>query len=127
MSLVRFLRVSLALFTISLCALTGCREEEPVKRETVTTPDREKLSLRVAVIERPSRVWFVRFSGPSDLVKEHEPAFDALVRSIKLESGKKPTWTDPKGWTKDPPSTGGMIERMASYRLKGKKDLEIVI
>jgi len=129
---VRFLRISLPLSAFFCFAIAGCKPEDDIAKETVTLPDREKIRLRVAIIERPKNIWFFRLSGPADLVKEHGPAFEDLVKSVRFDAGKEPSWTDPKGWKKDPVQEdrrGEMgMERMAGFRIGAKpKEMEITV
>ncbi len=123
MALVRYLRTSLALSTVFLVALGGCKEDEEIRKETVEHPDREMIRLRVAVMEQKEVVWFIRMSGPVDVVKTHEKAFEDFVRSVRFKDDE-PTWTDPAGWKKDPRSKG----RYAGFRIDAKpKELEIAV
>lgn len=122
----RILRASLIPLAVVLFALPGCREEEVIKKETVTHEDREALRLRVAYVVWGNSAWFVRVTGPADLVKQQESAFDDLVKSLKFDAKKEPPieMAEPKGWIKDPPHPG----RVAAFRLKTKpKELEILV
>jgi hypothetical protein len=121
---VRLLRISLALSSVFLLALAGCKEEDDIRREEVKHPDREKIRLRVAVLEKGDLVWFFRMSGPVALVTANEKTFEDFVHSVRFEADKDPTWTDPKGWQKDHKSR----DRFAGYRLKADKTtLEIAV
>ena len=120
----RLLRVSLALSAVCLFAFAGCKQEEEIAKETVEHADREPLRLRVAVMEKGELVWFVKFSGPVEQVNAHEKTFDEFVRSFRFVEDDDPTWTEPKGWTKDPKGK----DRFVGYRFKAEpKELEIAV
>jgi hypothetical protein len=123
---VRFLRATLILSALLLPALSGCRNEDDIKQETVTYEDREPMRLRVAILEHKKFVWFIRIDGPVELVKQHQAAFDAFVRSSRFTKDPEAplAWTEPKDWKKDPPSR----DRYATFRIEAKpKELEIKV
>lgn len=127
---VRSLRISLAFTSVVLLALAGCKPEDEIAKETITHSDREKIRLRVAVVERPKHVYFFRISGPSELINQQEATFNDFVRSANFVGNKKPTLTDPKGWKKDPPVDAaiGGLDTLARYRLEAKpKEIEIAV
>ena len=127
----RFLRTALALIGACLsCTLIGCKEDDVIRKDTILHEDREAILKHVAVFERDKAMWFFLLSGPEAEVQKNVRDFDAFVRSVKFEDekdahAKEPiTWTDPKGWRKDPP--GGM--RYAGYRIDAApKELEVTI
>jgi hypothetical protein len=109
-----------------LTALLGCRQEDEILQKTVTHEDREKMRLRVAILEEGDAVWFVRLDGPAELVKNHEADFDAFVRSTEFtgKKGEPVQWKEPPGWKKDPPRKN----REATYRIDARpKELEVKI
>jgi hypothetical protein len=127
---VRSLRITLAFTSVLFVALAGCKPEDEIAKETVTHADREKIRLRVAVIERPRHVYFFRLSGPIELINQNEAAFNDFVRSATFVGNKKPTWTEPKGWKKDPPMDAaiGGLDTLARFRLDAKpKEIEIAV
>lgn len=120
----RFLHATLPITAILLAALAGCKAEDEIARTEIEHPDREELRLRVGIVKGEKLVWFFRLSGPADLVGRHAREFDDFFGSVTVEAGKDPTWTDPKGWRKDPP--GG--DRLATFRVGEKpRELEIAI
>ena len=124
MPLVRQPRLCLALSALCLFALAGCRQEDEIAKETVEHADREKIRLRVALVERGDFVWVFRLSGPAALVNEHGKGLDEVVNSAKPEGEKVLKWTDPAGWKKDHPTP----ERQAGYRMDIKpKGIEIAV
>jgi hypothetical protein len=128
---VRILRVALIPITVILFALPGCREEDVIRKEEVTHEDREPLRLRTAFILRGNAVWFFNFTGPADLVKQHDAAFTDLVKSVKFDPKREPTieFTVPNGWKQDPWSISPMTNgHNTAIRLKGQpRELEILV
>ncbi|MBI1832076.1 MAG: hypothetical protein HYR84_11565 [Planctomycetes bacterium] len=114
------------LMALAALPLLGCSRDDDITQETVTFQDREPIRLRVAIIEHKDIAWFLRIEGPAALMKEHEAAFDAFVKSSRITDAKEPemTWTVPANWKKDPPAMG----RYATFRIEAKpKELEIKI
>lgn len=123
----RFFRAYIIGVAICVLPLAGCRPEEEITKEEATHADREKLRLRVAIMERGKEVWFIRLSGPDALVAANDQVFESLVKSVKFDKDDEPTVEDPKGWKKDPAGPPGGL-RFAGYRNGGKpKELEITI
>ena len=128
-----------------LIALAGCTESEEVKKEEVVHPSREALRLNVAILKRDDYWWFVRFSGPEEIVKQHEAAYESFVRGVRFEDKKdkkedadeeEPVLDEksvplkfaqePKEWKKDPFVPDKI--RVYAYRLNTQpKDVQIVI
>jgi len=129
--LVRTLRAFLIPLAVVLFTLPGCREEDVIKKEEVTHEDREALRLRVAFITRDKTMWFFRLTGPADLVKQNESAFEDLVKTVTFDDKKSPSlqFTEPKGWKADPWQFSQMTNgHSAVIRLKAKpKELEILV
>jgi hypothetical protein len=124
-------RFCLLLSSVLLFALAGCKPEDEIAKETVNHADREKIRLRVAIVERKLHVYFFRMSGPLALVNQQEATFNDFVQSAQFVGNKRPTWNEPKGWKKDPPthdSPIGGLTTIARYRLDAKpKELELVV
>src|ERR1043165_443494 len=124
MSSVQLSRTAI-IFSIILLTLTGCRQDEEIKQETVTHEDREPILLRVAMLRDMDKIWFIRLDGPEALVKEQKTTFDNFVKSVRFtEKANDPiTWTEPPTWKKEPPIKG----RFASFRIPGPRELEVKI
>jgi hypothetical protein len=121
------------LAAVTPVALTGCREEDAIQKETFTFPDREKIYKRVAICKREDQAWFFLISGPEAEVLKQVPTFDAFVRSAKIDAKIDPekkeppvSWDEPKTWRKDPP-TGSEL-RYAGFRIPAEpKELEVAV
>lgn len=121
----RIMRASLLLAAALVVALPGCRKEDTIEQYTIEVPGREALALRVAILPRGKDVYFVRLSGPEEIIKKHEAAFAEFVKSVRfVDKGEQPSiaFTEPKGWKKDRPVAG----REASYRIDAD-DLDVKV
>lgn len=69
---------------------------------TPTGPDKSRLLGAIIPTGDGRQSWFVKFSGPVDVISRHEKDFDQFVNSIRVDGGS-PKWTAPPGWTENPP------------------------
>ena len=91
--------------------ISGCSREPEIVRHHVTIPETvggkppapEKQRLLAAMIPADQETWFFRMSGPEGVVKEFEPQFDAIVRSLKFADPELPKWKLPDGWIEEAP------------------------
>ena len=92
------------LFCLLLC---GCDRgpdivHMKVDRAEIAVPPREKDRMLVAMIPDGDDVWFFRMDGVESAVKEREPNFDAIVRTLKFDGkGETPRWQLPPDWTEE--------------------------
>jgi hypothetical protein len=66
-----------------------------------TGPDKSRLLGAIIPTGDGRQFWFVKFSGPIDVISRHEKDFDQFVNSVRVE-GNSPKWTAPAGWTENP-------------------------
>ena len=102
---------------VAAAFLGGCKPSEDVRTYTVekeperTAPTKSevpageiKFRLLGAIIPAPNGLsWFVRFSGPPELVAAHEEDFNKFLTSIRVTDDRAAplAWTVPLGWTVD--------------------------
>jgi hypothetical protein len=114
-----------------LFALTaGCADPESVKvtdepkqsrpGAANVPPDQKKFRTLGAIYpadgggEGAARWWFLKFSGPAELVAQHEADVRKIIESVRTADGQNPvTWTLPPGWTEE---KGGGFGRFATLK-----------
>ncbi len=116
--------LSLSLLLIAL-VVTGCERDE-IQTYTVPRSSEEVGSgntrLLVAIVPTGEDTWFFKLVGRHDIVDLVEPAFQELVRSLKLD-GKTLTWKVPVNWKEDRDNPA----RVATIRPEGVDRLEIAV
>ncbi|HZZ81985.1 MAG TPA: hypothetical protein VFE62_26030 [Gemmataceae bacterium] len=129
----RIPRACLLLLGGCVLAIAGCKEDEDIRVNTVSHPDRQAIRLRAGVIKRDNLLWVFLIKGPKNEVAKNLDTFNELVRSVKFLEKKDDNgrpfevaeWTNPpKNWRKDPP--GEM--RYAAYRIDAEpKEIEMTV
>lgn len=89
---------SAALLAFALSAF-GCREEEGITQYTV--PQAE-------VTTDPQYAWYVKLTGPPEVVEQMASRFQEFVKSIEVGKSQNgsPNWELPEGWTTTPATDG---------------------
>jgi hypothetical protein len=96
---------ALMLGGVALVLLAGCRDDEQVVHYTVPKPPtypapEVKERLLGALFPQGNRAWGFKVAGPVAAIKEHEPAIDRFLHSVRLDDKGTPpiSWTLPEGW-----------------------------
>ena len=107
--------------------LTGCREEEEIRRYKVDKPHvLQKINpgvsqnsnggpeapvgvpsrMLAAIVPYEKQAWFFKVTGPIPEISKHADAFKQFVQSVTFEGGAdaKPQWDVPEGWKQQPGS-----------------------
>lgn len=96
----------------SLATLAGCGGDqieqyrvrrtsaEPTPAAATTAPSGSPQRLLAAIVPQEGQSWFFKLLGPADQVSEQKEAFEAFMRSVRLQAdAEKPiTWEAPDGW-----------------------------
>lgn len=113
------LRAAALGYAVMLCSAVGCGSNDEIKTYQVKKPADNpaaasqaeptaegpaKVRLLGAIIPIKDGNWFVKFSGPTEVIDAHEKEFDAFVNSIRVadDPRKPPTYTAPSGWKEQP-------------------------
>lgn len=77
----------------------GCRPEEGVRQYTVakSAPHREAIT---APAHDENSAWFLKLTGPADLVLQQVVPFATFVRTLKFTADGTPQYELPEGWKK---------------------------
>jgi hypothetical protein len=115
-----------------LAGAAGCADPESVKVSDEPKPSRpgaapvppEQKKFRTlgaiyaadgGTAENAVRWWFLKFSGPSELVAQYEADVRKLIESVQTTGGPSPiTWTLPPGWVEE--KGGGGFGRFATLK-----------
>ncbi len=57
-----------------------------------------------AIIPHDGQFWFLKLTGPVDVVAQYEAEFRGVLQSMTFDSAGKPQWTLPNGWAQRPAS-----------------------
>lgn len=108
----------------------GCRPQaEEVRRYTI--PKQAAVDemggadrMLAAAVLQPAQAWFFKLVGPEAAVKDQEPQFIALLKSLRFKrAGAPPEWKLPEGWH-ELPSTAN---RYATLETGGDQPLEVAV
>jgi hypothetical protein len=127
-------RARLALFATAgavLLSAAGCSDPDQVRVLEETRfprpapapppPDQQKFRTLAAMFPHDSdgRWWFVKFSGPADVVGAHAETFRKLVESVRVsgDADHPITWDTPPGWVQE----AGGPARYATLRLADRE------
>ena len=140
-------RRPLCFLTVCLLGLplTGCSEEEEIRRYQVDKPHvLQKINpgaaredgqaatpavpgrMLAAMVPHGEKAWFFKLVGPVEAVDKHASAFGALLSSIRFPAGAdaNPQWTTPEGWQQLP----GNQMRFATLQIPASPEpLEVTI
>jgi hypothetical protein len=119
----RFLWLLLA--PLAFAALPACQKDEKIESYDVPHPERQKMRLFAAIVPHGEHTWFVRLSGPEAEIDKHKPAFDAFVKSIRIDDNANPPihWTTPDGWKE----LGGDPMAAVAFRIKAEQPLNATL
>ncbi len=76
-----------------------------------------------AIISHEGQFWFLKLTGPVDVVANHEAEYRQVVQSMTFDETGKPKWTLPNGWSQQPAS--GL--RFATLVIDTKPTLETTV
>lgn len=93
----------------------GCRPQEKIATYRVdeTSPraavDVDRLAgqldhLLAAVVPQENKAWFFKLVGPQAAIDRHRDEFLQLLGSLRMNTGKNPSWQVPSGWQEKPAS-----------------------
>jgi hypothetical protein len=93
----------------------GCRPQEKITTYRVdeTSPravvDVDRLAgqldhLLAAVVPQRNKAWFFKLVGPQATIDRHRDEFLQLLGSLRMNTGKNPSWQVPSGWQEKPAS-----------------------
>lgn len=109
----------LALSSVLLFILVGCRKQPEIERYQVAKPSvvarqngppddlldfvgiEEKDRMLAAVLADPPQAWFFKITGPIEEVAKVETAFEQFLASVGLDKEGKPEWKLPEGWSEE--------------------------
>jgi hypothetical protein len=81
--------------------VAACSDNDQIRSytiEPVIQPDSTEPPERLEAAQQPQAAWFFKLLGPAEAVSNHAAEFDALLRTVRLTSGRA-TWDTPAGWT----------------------------
>ncbi|MEO2048594.1 MAG: hypothetical protein ABGX16_18725 [Pirellulales bacterium] len=93
----------------------GCRPQEKIATYRVdetssrAAVDVDRLAgqldhLLAAVVPQGNKAWFFKLVGPQAAIDRHRDEFLQLLGSLRMNTGKNPSWQIPSGWQEKPAS-----------------------
>jgi hypothetical protein len=116
--------------TLLAVGVLGCQEPEQIRQ--YKAPREIRTRMLGAILPHGDSTWFVKVTGPEDVIEKQEAAVRAFVQSFHFHDQKEQpvTWKVPAGWheEKEQPQQGE-FKRFATFRLgeKGKGGLELTV
>lgn len=119
------LQVGLSLCVMLALAVTGCRENEPIRAYPAPKVRVEPPRLLAAIVPAGEKVWFFKLSGAAPAVAAEQARFLQFVESLRFSDRKEApvAWTLPPGWRE---SEGRSQLRWATLRA-GSEALEFSV
>jgi hypothetical protein len=107
-----------------LLGVAGCRDDE-IRHYQVAHTEPPTPRMLAAILPTPDKVWFIKMTGPAEVVAVHQGEFEQFVKSVRIpgEANEPIAWTAPAGWR-----TGTNKDKMryATFRV-GTEAVELIV